>query len=46
MATKVKAQAVKESVKDEPKAADAPEKERRPPLPVRCSISLTPPSRR
>src|SRR5262244_1384912 len=27
MATKVKAQAVKESVKDEPKAADAPEKE-------------------
>jgi len=27
MATKVKAQAVKENVKDEPKAADAPEKE-------------------
>src|SRR5947208_16564557 len=27
MATKVKAQAVKESVKDEPKAADAPERE-------------------
>src|SRR5204863_6030050 len=28
MATKVKAQAVKESVKDEPKAADAPEKDK------------------
>src|ERR1700709_355336 len=27
MATKVKAQAVKESVKDDPKAADAPDKE-------------------